>query len=222
MMRARVVRPRATRAFMTRRRAMLLSAFVVAAAFPIGGYLTGGKDSATAAVIAEVLRDPLAVLSGRSPGLREAGAMFQTKPGRSGERVASADRAPVGPAGPVERVLPVVRERPSEFVASPAGVPDVGPLALNDPTGPLGFPSDTTSGGGPGVFQPQLLPDTGSSGGTSGGVTSTSSGGGGIDPPPNPGPVPEPATWMTMILGFGLVGSAIRRQSAVRRAAARG
>jgi hypothetical protein len=31
-------------------------------------------------------------------------------------------------------------------------------------------------------------------------------------PPPPPPPVPEPATWMTMILGFGLTGWMMRRR----------
>lgn len=31
-----------------------------------------------------------------------------------------------------------------------------------------------------------------------------------VDPPVEPGPIPEPATWMMLILGFGLTGSALR------------
>lgn len=31
-----------------------------------------------------------------------------------------------------------------------------------------------------------------------------------IDPDPNPGAVPEPATWAMMMLGFGLIGAAMR------------
>ena len=35
----------------------------------------------------------------------------------------------------------------------------------------------------------------------------------GAGPGPNPNPaVPEPATWLMMILGFGLIGGALRRQ----------
>lgn len=207
MKRARLVRPRATRVFVTRRRAVLLSMFLVGAAVPMGGLLVGlsaGQDPAAA--FAAVLRDPLAMLEGRSPGARGEGAMFQSKPGK--ERVAAKvlDRAPAGPKGPVERVLPVVRERPPEV---PMGAPlgDFGPppaLPLIDvppqgAPGPLPFPlgDTTTSSGGPPI-------------------SSTSTGGG---PPPA---VPEPATWMMMILGFGMVGSAIRRQSSIRRVAARG
>ena len=35
-----------------------------------------------------------------------------------------------------------------------------------------------------------------------------------------PGPVPEPASWMTMIAGFGFIGAALRRKAATRRLAA--
>jgi hypothetical protein len=41
-------------------------------------------------------------------------------------------------------------------------------------------------------------------------------------PPPTPGggPVPEPATWAMMLLGFGFVGSVMRRKRSVRTAVA--
>lgn len=42
----------------------------------------------------------------------------------------------------------------------------------------------------------------------------------GITQDPIPGAVPEPATWAMMILGFGLVGGAMRRRPAVVRAIA--
>ena len=128
------------------------------------------------------------------------------------KRDVALDRAPVGPKGPVERVLPVVRERPPEV---PTGAPlgDFGP----DPAlAPLALPPEgatSTSSGGPPDFPPGIT----STGGPP--ITSTSTSGG---PPVNPPPVPEPATWMMMILGFGVVGSAIRRQNTIRRAAARG
>jgi hypothetical protein len=34
-----------------------------------------------------------------------------------------------------------------------------------------------------------------------------------IDGTPVPGPVPEPATWAMMVIGFGAVGAAMRRRS---------
>lgn len=201
---ARVPRPRATRLFVTRRRAAMLSLFLVGISVPVVGFLTPGGHDVSAA-IAEVFRDPLAVMQGRSPGLRGEGATFQTKPGK--ERLAAlAGRAPVGPEGPVERVLPVVRERPADVVAPPTSLAEPAVLPLGAPgiLEPQGVPDDPPAPplppivypGPDGCCAPIVPPD-----------------------PNNPPPaVPEPGTWMMMILGFGLVGSAIRRQAAVRRA----
>ena len=33
-------------------------------------------------------------------------------------------------------------------------------------------------------------------------------------------PVPEPGTWLTMLLGFGVIGSTLRRRAALRATAA--
>jgi len=205
---ARIARPRATRLFVTRRRVALLSMFAIAAAFPIGGHLVGlNAGSDTTAALAAMLRDPLAMLEGRSPGQRGEGAMFQTKPAK--ERVASAlrERGPVGPEGPVERVLPVVRERPAD-IAPPLALG--GPEGLPGPVAPFGLPGPGPEFGpqaAPGPDGPPLATTSSSGGGTSGGT-----------PPGDPGGIPEPSTWAMMILGFGLVGAAVRRQTAARRA----
>lgn len=45
-------------------------------------------------------------------------------------------------------------------------------------------------------------------------------GGGHSTPPGGPGAVPEPASWMTMLAGFGIIGSLIRRQRRRERLAA--
>lgn len=206
---ARLARPRATRVFVTRRRAVLLSMFLVASAFPVGGHLMGlisGQD--TAAAIAEVFRDPLAMIQGRSPGARGEGAMFQTKIKSTKQRLAAVDKAPVGPEGPVERVLPGLRERAPDLVTPP---PVDTILPPDSPIGPQGGP-DPLPQGDPGPSPPDLPPGSppGPDGPCCGGPT--------VVPPDNPPVVPEPATWITMILGFGLVGSAIRRKTALARA----
>lgn len=41
-----------------------------------------------------------------------------------------------------------------------------------------------------------------------------------IDPFPDPNIIPEPATWAMMVLGFGLIGSTMRRRSTMRSVAA--
>ena len=58
-----------------------------------------------------------------------------------------------------------------------------------------------------------------------GAIFMTPPGGGGGSPPGSPPllvtpAVPEPGTWMTMLLGFGFIGWSMRRQRAVARAAA--
>jgi hypothetical protein len=74
--------------------------------------------------------------------------------------------------------------------AVPAAVPAAGLLAIP----PLIIP---TGGGGGGLTVTQTPPPPG--------------GGGSNPPPPPPGPdVPEPATWLMMLLGFGMVGGMLR------------
>jgi hypothetical protein len=92
--------------------------------------------------------------------------------------------------------------------------------------GTITNPTDPVTGGG------TTPPDTGgNSGGTTGGVTTPpidptqpinpgeggGHGGGGStvqqpDPPVVTGAVPEPASWVTMLFGFGLIGAMLRRR----------
>ena len=195
------------------------------------------------------LPDPLAMLSARSPGVRDAGAMFQTKP-RKAPRLAHSPRSPLIPR---ERVLTNVRERQPggwepnfvDFPAPPLGFapPNIPliPTALGPfpPGGPSGFtplfpPSSSTPGGplvpgGPGGFNPPPPGEPGTSNPNPpapppGGENPPPPGGenpppgeenppppGGENPPPVTPAVPEPATWSMMILGFMMVGGALRR-----------
>lgn len=82
-------------------------------------------------------------------------------------------------------------------------------------------------------FAPSLpggafLSPPGGGGGPPGGGGGTPGGGGGSPPgsppivtPEVPGAVPEPGTWMTMLLGFGLMGWMLRRQHGFPAAGAR-
>ncbi len=177
--------------------------------------LSAGEESRGA--IADVLRDPLSVLAQRSPGIRGAGAMFQTKP----DRVNSLAQRPH--SGPTERVLSNIRKRPlispAEDVAGllaalPMDEPGVsfleggdpslvsGPdvLAANDVGGPI------VSGGGapaPDVGNPALI--------TAPGPISLPEQLESPVPSADVPAVPEPSTWLTMIIGFFAVGTAIRR-----------
>ncbi|MGK6321927.1 PEPxxWA-CTERM sorting domain-containing protein [Sphingomonas sp. DT-51] len=174
----------------------------------LGGTVGGlGIADASAKVARLVdLPDPSAILGARSPGGRDAGAMFTTKPAR--QRLASRPRVPL-PSAPRERVLSNVRERPSIGWAPPYVELPATPLAFG-PATPIGDVPLTPVALGPlppgGGFTPTTPFVPGGGGGGNGG------GGGGGDEviPPVPA-VPEPATWATMILGFLMVGAALRR-----------
>jgi hypothetical protein len=200
-------RSRAFRARLERRRRrwVLLAtgaAIVLALGFEFAVASFGGISVAEAAVSqAKSLVD---LLDQRSPGARTAGELTKTK----GKRIALGDRE-WAPTAAVPKNLAAVLAPPTPEVASV----DVGvPIAA---LGPIVPPP-------PGEI---LLPPPG------GGVIVTPPGGGAVVPPgggdtppgggdnPPPGPpnsppppaVPEPGTWMTMILGFGLVGWMLRR-----------
>lgn len=150
------------------------------------------------AVLASAWRNPVEMLSARSPGGRGAGALYNIKPERLAPTARSHSPLAVPPA---ERVLAATRER----AAPPfAGVlpGDAMPLDLMEPGGafPAGFaPMDLGTPpltsfsappegpGGPGCCVPQVTGDT-----------------------PPPSPVPEPTTWLMNIVGLFLVGSALR------------
>lgn len=151
------------------------------------------------AILSAVVRDPLAILSDRSPGERQAGALVQSKPHLA--------------AGPRERVLSPVLERPAAIPADldnlaeraqelvdPGLVRDGGaPVAGIAPTAPIsilpgapGGPIPPLPGGGSGPTPPQPTPT----------------------PPPVVTPVPEPTSWIMMIAGIGLIGLQLRRRRA--------
>jgi PEP-CTERM motif len=96
--------------------------------------------------------------------------------------------------------IPGVGSGPN-FIPLGGGIPDAAPVASSTGATPGG------SSGGPGSSIPGAI---GSLPGGGGG-----GGGGSITPPTTPVPpiavVPEPAMWAFMILGFGVIGSALRR-----------
>lgn len=121
-----------------------------------------------AKALTTALRDPLSVLTERSPGARVKGALFQTK-----ERYAARPRVPVRdhPPGAHERVLTLVRSR------SP-GEPPISGVPPFTPEQPGYFPNlpsnvasvDTSPGVRPRTSEPGLALGPGSIGG--GGVSS--------------------------------------------------
>jgi hypothetical protein len=141
----------------------------------------------------------LALLDDRSPGDRTAAELTKTKK----------------KAAPEQRALGKITkpENPPEFLEAiappPPSIADLPPFPVTlAGLGPLvEIPAPPPGGGG-------FITTTGTGGGGGGG------GGGGTDnppenPPENPPPppvVPEPGTWATMLLGFGLTGWLMRRR----------
>lgn len=195
-------RSRAFPAKARRRRRVLLSGaasllLALGSAFSMATFT--GVDLANAAVErAKTLSD---LLNARSPGERIQGQLSNTKHKRS----VLAEREPEG-AG-IKEPLKNLAEALAPI--SPATVdvdapPQVPEFALEVPPPPIISP--------PGVVIP---PPGGTPGGPGGPPGQPPD-----NPPPNqpppvsPPPLPEPGTWMMMILGFTMVGHALRRNAA--------
>ncbi len=159
----------------------------------------GGIGAANAATIPAPF-DLLAMFSGRSPGARDPGALTQTK---VRERVAANVRSRPPAAGapgagaPEERVLTSLRERPLTTGEPGAGFDNLPFSAVDGPLVDATNPSTPGGGTSPGpvVAPPLVVPPT---------------------PTPTPTPpvaaVPEPSTWMTMMIGLFGLGIALRRR----------
>ena len=173
-----------------------------------GGAMLG---SGSTAAIAEILKDPLSLLAERSPGARADGSQFAAKRGKGVTPVQFV-------MGTGRERAPTVSEAAAPAGASPASAPDSlvallpeEPLVAGVPDGLL--PGDATPGAlqGPslGVGNPGMLIPIGSGPGGPGsspGCCTSGTPPGGTVPPA----VPEPATWVTLILGFFMVGGVLR------------
>ena len=207
---------RAKRAAARRRRQMLLSGAiaitaVIAAPLSVASYL--GVETTLPGVASA--KSFLAMIAERSPGDRTKAELKTTK-----HRPAAA---------PKQRALGKITPPPppKEFVEAiappPPKITEGVPLAAAPTTlGPLLIAPSTPGG----IVIPPSAPTPGGTGGTSPpGVGEPTSPGveeptpttqppppGGDEPPPMPPVVPEPGTWATMLLGFGLTGLIIRRR----------
>lgn len=146
--------------------------------------------------------DLMALLSGRSPGDRAAGAS------------ANKTKRPLVQYKMAERDTPVT---PSPAMAVPPAALAVAPLLAPPAAAAAVVPAAAAivpaAAAGSGFFLPPFLVPLGGGGG---GLTVTATppgGGGGENPPPPPGPaVPEPDTWLMLTIGFGALGGILRRR----------
>lgn len=182
----------------------LLGSVMIGAAIMVAA--PGATSSADAAAPATYAPDMDALLDARSPGGRRYGWLLNTK----------AERVAYTSGDPIERVLPSVRRRLLP-TGTPGAVPPLGvpiiPNVVPEPGVPIGEEFLPGGPGPGGVATPPvggILP--GSGGGGPGG-------GGSTTPEPDtqtPPAVPEPTTWGMMILGFGVLGIALRRRRSAR------
>ena len=156
----------------------------------------------------------MALLDARSPGEREKGELAATKikAQKHLAEIKPTQRAlgkifqpkPAAPIGPTEFVQAITPAAPSIAV-----VPAVGPVTLADVVPPVIAAAPPIGG----VSLPVVLGGPGAGGGGTPGTPGTPAAP--QIPPTNvTAAVPEPATWLMMLFGFGMIGLATRRQNA--------
>ena len=173
------------------------AAFALAASTALAVANFTGTDLAGAAVSrAASIAD---LMDGRSPGARTEAQLTKTKAHR-----VLAERVPAPPV--------TVPHNLAEVIAPP--IAEIVPIDLPNAPAMLFAASALPPGA---VF---FSPPGGGGGGLPGGGGGGPGGGGGSPPgsppssPPLVGPpaVPEPGTWVTMLMGFAFVGWSLRRQ----------
>jgi hypothetical protein len=205
-------RSRAVRASIRRRRRRLIAGVCAVVLLGSGAMLSmagvTGSDAVAAAV--SQAKSLAELLDQRSPGDRDAGALTKTK--RVHQALTKLRGKPVPPLAPSASELAKLLLPPAPLVPMDTAVP----VALvQGPPPTLGEIVGPPPSAGPGGV---LVAPPGGRGG--------SPGGGGSGPIVYPGrdtkdivtapAVPEPGTWATMLLGFGLIGWRIRRGAARR------
>jgi hypothetical protein len=194
-----------------------LIAVLATTALPAGTVPTG-----TSAALAELVK--------RSPGKRTKAVALKAKNRRAAASPAQVKRVPRVAKPKVAKALPVTAGPeaavpppplaqstpvPAEVFAPPApaegapvvvaqaDTPQVRPIATRFPAPIGGFLFGPPGGGGGGGIG-ATPPDTG------GPIAVPTP-----PPPPVAGAVPEPSTWLMLILGFGALGQAIRRRARI-------
>src|SRR5918993_3953201 len=206
---------RAKRAAARRRRHMFLSgaiAFtaVIAAPLSVASYL----DVETSLPGIAAAKSFMAMMSERSPGDRTKAELTRAK-----HRAAAPKQRALGkitpPPPPKEFVEAIAPPPPkiSEGVPLAAAPTTLGPLLIAPSTpGGIVIPPSAPTPGGTGGPSPPGVGEPTPPGVEEPTPTTQPPPPGDDEPPPMPPVVPEPETWATMLLGFGLTGLMIRRR----------
>src|ERR671912_837540 len=206
---------RAKRAAARRRRQMILSgaiAFtaVVVAPLSVASYL--GVEAQIPGIAAA--KSFMAMMSERSPGDRTKAELTRTK-----HRAAAPKQRALGkitpPPPPKEFVEAIAPPPPkiTEGVPLAAAPTTLGPLLIAPSTpGGIVIPPSAPTPGGTGGPSPPGVGEPTPPGVEEPTPTTQPPPPGDDEPPPMPPVVPEPGTWATMLLGFGLTGLMIRRR----------
>jgi hypothetical protein len=199
-----------------RRRSLLLAGGSMAAA--VAGALSlasfTGADLASAAI--ERAKSFLELMTQRSPGERVKGALTKTK--HRHYRVLAARESPAIPPLPLTGTLGELIAPPAELIPGGFNLPEIAEF-----TPPTGLPPGVTIFSPPGeVVVPCCAVGPPPPGAPPPPGPPPPPPPPGPPPPPPPGPppppaVPEPGTWMTMLLGFGLTGWMLRQKRMVER-----
>jgi hypothetical protein len=204
-------RSRAMRASIRRRRRRLIAGVCAVALLGSGAMLSmagvTGSDVAAAAV--SQAKSLAELFDQRSPGDRGAGALTKTK--RVHHALTKLRGKPVPPLTPSASELARLLLPPAPLVPVETDVPVAlvqgPPPTLAEIVGP------PPSAGPGGVLVAPPVGGGGSPGGGSGPIVYPGRDTKDIITAPA---VPEPGTWATMLLGFGLIGWRIRRKGARR------
>ena len=185
---------RERRAAAKRRRKMLaaVAAFATVAIAPVS--ITAWMGQAPAFPHLDAAKSFLSMMTGRSPGDRTAAELMKTKKKAPHQRALAKIAKPENPPAFEEAIAPPPAPMLAELPPFAPVLAGLGPLLETPPPGGIGPPITTTGvppggGGGPPTETPPNPPET-----------------------PPPPVVPEPGTWATMLLGFGLIGFVMRRR----------
>jgi hypothetical protein len=209
-----------------------IAALSIVALAPVAMSTIPGRAEAAVDAAGGEGRDALADLEGRSPGARLVGIATKSvkavaralgaSPDDTAEEPEQRALGKVFDAPPTEDML--LDLRAPLGTAFPDGVLPADAVALGGGSpGGFGFPRGGSFGGfavlpagssGGGVSSGGGSSSSSSSSGGVGGSSGGGSSGGGTPPV---AAVPEPGTWMLMILGFGAIGSVMRRRARTGR-----